>query len=190
MRREMSQENMEIVRQSISLTNRSSRGPEERLYLRLSSAVSAVNRAAWRLPPKARLRRMFLRRATVSGFDALNRGDFEASFMLYRKDAEFITPPSLVGLGFDPVYRGPVERQEFQKGWVAAWGEMRFEPEELLDLGSRILYVGRVKGKGVTSGAGFESEWACLFDVMDAQIVREEPFFALAEAFEAAGVKE
>lgn len=186
----MSQENAEIARQPISLRDRSRRGLEERMYLRFPSAVGAVNRAAWRLPPRARLRKTFLRRASLSGFDALNRWDFEVSFMLYRPDVEFITPPRLVGLGFEPVYRGPAQRQEFQKRWVAEWGEMRFEPDELLDLGARLLYLGRVKGSGVASGAGFDSDWACLFDVVNAQIVREEPFFDREEAFAAAGLKE
>ncbi len=186
----MSQKNVEIVRQPVSLRDRPGRGPEERIYLRVPLVVRAVNRAAWRLPPTAWLRKEFLRRATLSGFDALNRGDFKASFMLYRPDVVFITPPRLVGLGFDPVYRGPEQRREFQKGWVAEWGEMRFGPEELLDLGNRLLYLGRVKGSGVTSGAGFESDWACLLDVEDAQIVREEPFFDREEAFEAVGLRE
>ena len=33
---------------------------------------------------------------------------------------------------------------------------MRFEPGEVLDLGNRLLYLGSVKGSGVSSGAGFE----------------------------------
>jgi ketosteroid isomerase-like protein len=110
--------------------------------------------------------------------------------MLYHPDVEFITPPTLVGLGFDPVYRGPERRSEFQRGWVAEWGEMRFEPKEMLDLGDRVLFVGRVSGSGVSSGAAFESDWACLFTVSAAQVIREQPFFDLGEALEAVGLSE
>jgi ketosteroid isomerase-like protein len=186
----MSEENVEVVRQPIALKARSRRGLEERIYLRFPSVSAFVIRAAWRLPPRSRPRREFLRRAAHSGFDALNRGDFEASFMLYHPYGQFITPPRLVGLGFDPVYRGSERRSEFQRGWVTEWGEMRFEPKEMLDLGDRVLFVGRVRGSGVSSGAAFESDWACLFTISDAQVIREEPFFDLREALAAAGLSE
>jgi ketosteroid isomerase-like protein len=186
----MPQENVEVVRQPIALKARPRRRLEERIYLRFPSAVAFVTRAAWRLPPRSRPRRAFLLRAAHSGFDALNRGDFEASFMLYHPDGQFITPPSLVGLGFDPSYRGRERRSEFQRGWVAAWGEMRFEPKEMLDLGDRLLFVGRVRGSGVSSGAAFESDWACLFTISAAQVVREQPFFDRREALAAAGLSE
>jgi ketosteroid isomerase-like protein len=186
----MSQQHTEVVRQPIALKARRRRGLEERIYMRFPSAVAFVTRAVWRLPPRSRPRRAFLLRAAHRGFDALNRGDFEASFMLYHPDVEFITPPTLVGLGFDPVYRGPERRSEFQRGWVAEWGEMRFEPKEMLDLGDRVLFVGRVSGSGVSSGAAFESDWACLFTVSAAQVIREQPFFDLGEALEAVGLSE
>ena len=125
-----------------------------------------------------------------TGFDALNRGDFESSFLLYHPDVVFVTPPRLVALGFDRLYRGPEARREFQRGWVAEWGEMRFEPDEMLDLGDRVLCLGRVKGSGVSSGAAFESDWECLFTVQAGRVTREEPFFDRTEAFEAAGLRE
>jgi ketosteroid isomerase-like protein len=186
----MSEENVEVVRQPIALKARSRRGLEERIYLRFPSVSAFVIRAAWRLPPRSRPRREFLRRATHSGFDALNRGDFEASFMLYHPATEFITPPSLVRLGFDPVYRGPEGRREFDRAWRAEWGEMHFEPDEMLDLGDRVLFLGRVKGSGLSSGAAFESDWAVLMTISAARVIREQPFFDRREALKAAGLSE
>ena len=189
--RAMSQENVEIVRQAISLKARSRPGPEERIYLRFPSVVAFVTRAVWRLAPRSRPRRAFLLRAAQLGFAALNRGDFESSFLLYHPEVEFITPPRLVGLGFDPVYRGREGRIDFQRRWTAEWGEMRFEPAEVLDLGDRLLFVGRVKGSGLSSGAAFESDnWAVLYTVSAGQVLREQPFFDRREALEAAGLRE
>lgn len=65
---------------------------------------------------------------------------------------------------------------------------MRFEPEEMLDLGDRLLFVGRVKGSGISSGAGFESDWAVLLTISAGRVIREQPFFDRREALEAAGL--
>jgi ketosteroid isomerase-like protein len=186
----MSEENVEAVRQPIALKSRSRRGLEERIYLRFPSVVAFVTRAVWRLPPRSRPRRAVLLRAAQSGLDGINRGDFEAAFVLYHPDTELITPPNMVELGFDPVYRGREARFEFQRRWTAEWGEMRFEPEEMLDLGDRLLFVGRVKGSGLSSGAGFESAWADLLTISAGRVIREQPFFDRGEALEAAGLSE
>ena len=187
----MSQPKMEVVRQRIVLKDRHTRGLEERIYLRFPSVVAVVTRRLWRLPPQSRARRAFIRRGTQLGFAALNRGDFEASSLLYHRDIEFITPPRLAGLGFDPVFRGRADRIRFQERWAGEWGEMRFEPYEVLDLGDRLLYLGGVSGTGLSSGAGFDTDnWAVLFTVSSGAIVREEPFFDRREALEAAGLRE
>ena len=88
------------------------------------------------------------------------------------------------------MYRGRDGRSEFQRGWTAEWGEMRFEPEEMLDLGDRVLFVGRVKGGGLSSGAGFESDWAVLLTIPAGRVIREQPFFDRREGLEAAGLSE
>ena len=188
--RAMAGEHVEVVRQPVVLQARSRRGLDERLCLRFPSLLAFVARAVWGLPPRSGLRRRFLRRAIHNGFDALNRGDFESSFLLYHPDVELVTPPPLVGLGFHPLYRGRDARKDFQRGWIAEWGEMRFEPEDVRDLGDRVLCVGRMKGSGLTSGAGAESDWACLFTLQAGRVIREQPVFDRREVLEAAGLRE
>ena len=115
---------------------------------------------------------------------------FQSGFLLYPPDVEFITPPRFVALGFDPVYRGREARFDFQRRWTAEWGEMRFEPDEMIDLGDRVLFVGRVKGSGVSSGAAFETQWAVLCTLSGGRLIREQPFFDRGEALAAAGLSE
>jgi ketosteroid isomerase-like protein len=110
--------------------------------------------------------------------------------VLYHPDTELITPPNMVELGFDSVYRGREARFGFQRRGTAEWGEMRFEPEELLDLGDRLLFVGRVKDSGLSSGAGFAGAWANLLTISAGRVIREQPFFDRGEALEAAGLSE
>jgi ketosteroid isomerase-like protein len=130
-----------------------------------------------------------LRRAVQLGAEATNRGDFEAAFAVYHPDIELLTPAQFVEVGFDPVYRGREERVRFQGMWHAEWGEFRFEPEECIDLGDRVLLVGRVRGSGLASGAPTDNEWADLITVIAGRAIREQAFFDHAQAFRAAGLE-
>jgi ketosteroid isomerase-like protein len=186
----MSQETVEPVRQPIALKARSRRGLDERIFLRFRRVVIAVMRVAGRLPPGSRLRRGVLLRAAQTGFAAINRGDFESSFLVYHPHVEIITPAPLVEMGFDPVYRGRDARFDYQRKWTAEWGEMRFLPTEMLDLGERVLFVGRIEGTGLSSGAAVDTDWALLYTLSEGQLIREQPFFDHREAFKAAGLSE
>ena len=49
---------------------------------------------------------------------------------------------------------------------------------------------GRIVGTGLSSGAGFDSDWAVLLTISDGRVVREQFFFDRSEALEAAGLSE
>jgi ketosteroid isomerase-like protein len=121
--------------------------------------------------------------------EAANRDDYVAAFAILPADYEVVTPPELVGLGFDPAYYGRAGRLHFQLAWVAQLGEFRNEPEEIIDTGDRVLLLGRMKGQGASSGAVFDSEVAYLLSIADGRIVREEDFRSHDEALAAAGLK-
>ena len=185
----MSQESVQIVRRPVDLKGRPSRGLDERIYLLFPWVVTFVTRAVFRLPPRSRLRQAVLRRLAQTGFAATNRQDFASGFLLYHPDCEFVTPPNFVALGFDPVYHGRPARFEFQRSWSAEWGQVRFEPVEVVDLGDRLLFLGHVEGSGASSGAAVESDWGVLFTLSAGRIVREQPFFDRQAAVEAAGLR-
>src|SRR5215203_3948794 len=187
----MSGENVEVVRQPVAAAPHSRRRLEERLGLRFPGVLTLLNRLVWRLPPRSRLRQAVLRRAVKLGIDASNRGDFEAAFTLYDPQVELITEPRLIELGFDSTYRGREERVRFQHRWTAEWGDFRFAPDELVDLGDGRLFVsGRIVGSGLSSGAGFDSDWALLVTVYAGRVIREQFFFDRAGASKAVGLSE
>jgi ketosteroid isomerase-like protein len=186
----MPHENVEVARQRIAVKPRSRRGLDERIFLRFRPVVTALTRVVWRLPPKSRLRREVLLRAAQAGFAAINRGDLESSFLLYHPDIEIITPSQLVAMGFDTAYTGREARFGYQRRWTQEWGQMLFEPTEMLDLGDRVLFVGRISGVGFSSGVAVDSEWALLYTLSDGQVIREQPFFDHHEAFVAARLSE
>ena len=187
----MSEENVEVVRQPIAVRAHSRRRLEERMALRFPSVLALLARAGWRLPPRSRLRQVLIRRYVRLGFEATNRGDYEAANALNHPDVEAIWPPRLATIGVEPGTRGREERVRFQRRWSTEWGEFRFEPEELIDFGDgRLLTVGRITGSGLSSGAAFDSDWAVLHTVSAGRVIREQVFLDHGEALEAAGLSE
>jgi ketosteroid isomerase-like protein len=186
----MSPENVEVVRQRVAVRPRSRRRLEERLGLRFPAVLALLSRAFWRLPPRSRLRRAIVRRVVQLAYEATNRGDYEAAFGLYDPDAELIVPPQFTTLGLDTRYRGRQDRIDFQRRWTAEWGEVRFEPEEVIDLGSHVLVIARMTGSGLGSGVAVDNEWANLITFSAGRVIREQAFMDHGEAREAAGLRE
>jgi ketosteroid isomerase-like protein len=164
---------------------------EERLRLRVPRVFALWGRAVLRLPPRSRLRQTLLRRSMRLALEAYNRKDLDAAYMTYHPDSETIFPQQLVAVGFDLVTRGREARLSAQGRWHAEWGEFRFAPDEGIDLGDgRFLVVGRIKGSGLSSGAGVDNDWALLVTTSAGQVTREQVFFDRSEAFGAAGLSE
>jgi ketosteroid isomerase-like protein len=163
---------------------------EERLALQLPRAVILLVRAVWRLPPRSRLRQAYLRHAVQLAFGALNRDDVEAAVATYHPEVELELPKEFVGLGLDPPDRGREERVRFERKWNAEWGRLQYELDEIIDLGNRVLVIGRFEASGPSSGAGFDNEFAEIFTISAGRVVREQAFFNHAEAREAAALRE
>jgi hypothetical protein len=70
------------------------------------------------------------------------------------------------------------------------WGDFRYQPDQMIDLGDRILLLGRMIGSGPSSGVGVDSEWADLCMLANGQVIREQVFFDRVEALTAAGLAE
>jgi len=186
----MSQERIEVVRQPIAARPSSRRRVLERLFLRFPRLAPVVTRPVFQLPASSRLRREMIRYGVRLTIEAANRKDHEAAFVLAPPDFESIPDPELVGIGFDPVYRGREERVRLQRQWEDELGEFENDPEEIIDLGDRLLLIGRMRGTGRGSGAAFDSEVAYLLTLSGGRIIRERVFRSHQEALEAAGLSE
>ena len=141
-------------------------------------------------PPRSRLRQAILRRYAQQGFEATNRRDFEAAFAAYHPDVEFVFPAQFVALGFERVSRGRRARIDAQRRWVAEWGDLWFDLEELIDLGDQLVVVTRMKGRGLSSGAATEMECDFVYTVSAGLAIREQVFLDHAQALEAVGLRE
>jgi ketosteroid isomerase-like protein len=187
----MSRENVEIVRQPLAVRADSHRRLEERASLRFPGPVSLLGRAFLRLSPRSRLRQKGVSRLARLFLEAYNRRDFDATYSRYHPDSETIVPHQLVAVGFEPIACGRLAILSFQRRWHADWGEFRIEPAEVIDLGGRVLVLGHIRGSGLSSGAGTDSEWGLFVTIApNGWIVREQVFFQHAEAVAAAGLRE
>ena len=187
----MSQENDGPVRHRIAVESSSRRRLDERLFVRFPSLVSLVGQGVWRLSPRTQLRQTMLRRGTRLAFEAINRRDYESGFLAYSEDGETFYPAEFVQVGLVKTRTsGRMSRVDTQRRWDADWGEFRNEPDELIDLGDRVLILGRLLGRGVSSGASFAREVGYLLTVSNGFAIREQVFLSHSEALEAAGLRE
>ena len=136
----MSQENVEIVRQPLALRADTRRSLDQTLFVRMPGAARALLRVSWlwlrRLSPRSRLRRALLRTFVRRALEALNRGDLEVFSIVVHPEIESVNTPQVVALG--GLVAGSHGREtwvEGQRRWLADWGELRYEPNEILDLG-------------------------------------------------------
>jgi ketosteroid isomerase-like protein len=190
----MSQENVEVARQKLSLRERSRRTLEQRLAVRLPWFVELWSRLMARLSPTSRLRQALLLRAVQSGLEAYNRGDIEVVVLAFDPDVEFQAPPDHGQegtLGLQPSYRGHDGYRKFDADWRSAWHVLRMEPRELIDLGDRFLIIAQMTGRGEGSGVFLSQNVAVLNTLNDAgKVIREQRYFDHSEALEAAGLSE
>jgi ketosteroid isomerase-like protein len=183
----MSRENIEVVRTPMTPTAHGRRRPEERLALRFPRLYSSVARAIWRLP-KSRLRRALIRRVVRTSWEAFNRGDLEAAFLLYHPDCRSTFPSQMATIGLEAGTFDRDERVRFQQRAIDEWDEFRFEPSELIEFGDRLLSIGRMRFRGLSSGVPVDTEWVAMVTTLDGRVIREQIFTDRAEALEAAGL--
>ena len=185
----MSEENVEVVRTPMTTTVHSRRRLEERLALRFPRLLDFFAKAIWRLP-KWRLRRALVRRSVRTGWEAFNRGDLDATFMLYHPGCESIFPPEMATLGIESGTHTRDERIRAQQRYIDEWDEFRFEPSELIESGDRLLSVGHMRFRGRSSGVPVNTEWVAMVTTLDGRVIREQILLDHAEALEAAGLSE
>lgn len=161
---------------------------DERLRVRFPALFRPYSEAILRLPPRSRLRQAALARAIVRAYAAANRRDFELIFTgndrhayEYRPSADLLPPD------FDTVYHGQQGYLDFWRRWLDAFPDIRWDPEEIIDLGEKILVRTSQSGRGSVSGLALSEPVFQLFTFRRGLVIRQADFLDRSKALEAAG---
>ena len=121
-----------------------------------------------------------------AGYDAFNRGDWEAVFQAASPDFELQTADRAPSPG---IYRGR-EAMRFFEDLFEPFEEVMVEPEQFLENGDLIVVLVRVRSRPRGSSAVVDNRIAHLWTVQDGAIVRLQVFPDRSEALQAAGLSE
>jgi ketosteroid isomerase-like protein len=80
--------------------------------------------------------------------------------------------------------------RRYMESFSKYWEHIRFEPQEYIDAGDRVVVVARLVGRGKSSGVDVERGWSYVWTVRGGRAQRMEAYADRAEALEAVGVAE
>lgn len=194
----MSEENVEAVRGvqipvTVSNKNRG-RTLDERILLRFPGLFRLMASTWSRLPPSSRLRRAMTGRVVRQWAEAGNRRDFEFLFLGFDPEVEFemaenpdlgFTAPDVVGM-----HRGHKGYRRMLERVTETLEDLRFEPEEIVDFGDRLLIAGRLIGHARYTGIALDGQLFQLVSLRRGLAVRLQDFVDREKALEAAGLVE
>lgn len=123
--------------------------------------------------------------AVRRSWDAFNRGDLEAFLADAAEHIEFEEDPAFPEAG---VYRGREEIVAYLASFQEGMADHRFEVEELLDLGDRVIALLHETARGASSGVDVHQRPAFIYEFRDGLIVRVRAYLDRAEGLAAVGL--
>ena len=119
--------------------------------------------------------------------EAFNARDLDGFANLTTEDFEW--SPSMVAIEGE-VFLGREGIETYFGRMIDAWDEFQVADGELRDLGDRVLWCGRLDGRGRISGAPVSAPLDILYGLRDGQISSMRSFLDHAAALTAAGLQE
>lgn len=192
----MPQENREIARGNrVALaapTERTSqrRSLDQRLFVRLPALYRLFADAFMRLPRRSRLRRLMLPRIVGRAYSAANRRDFASVLVGWGLGSEYRPSDDLMPPDVETGFHGHDGYLQLWRYWLDAFEDIRWDPEEIVDLGHQLLVTTQQSGRGSGSGVSVSERVFQLFTFRRGLVVRQEDFVDRAKALEAADLRE
>jgi ketosteroid isomerase-like protein len=123
-------------------------------------------------------------------YDAVTRRDAETPFELYAEDIVWdLSNTRRAALFMKPVYHG---HEGVREGWrevFAAFGDVDFEVEDLIDAGARVFARIRERDVGRASGVPVEAIHFAVWTLAGGKVVQLQVFDDRERAVEAAGLR-
>jgi uncharacterized protein len=92
--------------------------------------------------------------------------------------------------GLSATYRGVSGLRDAWLDWLAPWETYHDELQEALDLGDRVLLLGRHRGTRETTSPEVSAAFAALYTLRNGKVCRVQYFADQAEALKAVGLEE
>jgi ketosteroid isomerase-like protein len=122
-------------------------------------------------------------------FDSINRDDLDAFLAEFHPDAEADMSESTGP--YTGIYRGRDQLRPFLQGFRDAWGNLRWNAEEIIEVDEeRLIAVNRVEVRGRGSGIEVAATGAQLWTFKEGKAARMKLYQSKADALEAAGLRE
>jgi ketosteroid isomerase-like protein len=125
-------------------------------------------------------------RTTRLAYAATSRRDFGVVLPGLAPDFEYRPSKDLMPPDLEPVFRGHEGYLELWGYWLEAFGDIRWEPEEMLDFGHALLVTAQQMGRGSGSGVAVSETVFQLFTLREGLVIRQEDFSNFEEALRAA----
>jgi ketosteroid isomerase-like protein len=190
----MSQENVEVVRGTrIALPRERAsrrRSLDERLFVRFPALYRLLAATFTRLPRRSRLRRLMVARRVWQAYAAANRRDFDSVLVGWDRGSEYHPSGDLMPPDLETVFHGHDGYLQLWRYWLEAFDDIRWDPEEILDLGDSFLVTAKQRGHGSGSGVAVSEPVFQLFKLRRGLVARQEDFLDHSKALEAAGLRE
>src|ERR671915_562539 len=147
------------------------RSLDQRLFVRFPALYRLLADAFMRLPPRSRLRRLMLARSVGLAYAAANRRDFDVVLVGWAAGSEYHPSGELMPPDLERVFYGRDGYLKLWRYWLDAFENIRWDPEEILDLGDRFVVTAQQRGRGSGSGglAGVQSRSETLTGIMGAR---------------------
>ena len=99
-------------------------------------------------------------------------------------------PPAREIPDLETVFYGHDGYRQLWRNWLDACEDIRWDPEEMLDFGDKLLVTTRQRGRGSGSGVAVSEPVFQLFTVRRGLVVRQEDFLDRSKALEAGGLSQ
>jgi ketosteroid isomerase-like protein len=119
------------------------------------------------------------------GFEVFRRGGVEALLEFVDPEFETTTPPELA---VEPTtYRGHDGLRGYFDSFYEVMEEVRFEPEEFIEAGGRVVVPVRLVARGRGTGIEAEQRLVMVWTLREGKMVRLDAYATKAEALAAVG---
>jgi uncharacterized protein len=119
-----------------------------------------------------------------AGYEAMNRGDWDAAFGLTHSDFEWKTDDRLPNAG---TYRGREEITRFLADQREPFDDVLQVPEEFLQQGNQVVVFVRLRSRPKGSSSFTESHIAHVWTFRDGKAARAEAYAEREKALDAVG---